>query len=398
MKQQSGHRMCSAGTRGRWIKTALGFALLSLLTTGGIAQAQSLDLQLSGYAKNLGIRSTTFVSDEAYFFDVSRLRVKGLVDAGNWLQAEVWLDNEFWAGNFLKTLDFQIAEQVERPTFVDLDWTVASTQDSRLRQSMFRAFATFYLNETEITAGRQRIAWGTGFAWNPTDLLNPFNPAAIELGEKSGVDAVHVSQPLGSLSKIEAAFAPGRGDLKSSLALRFGTNVGEYDLSMMVGDFQNSKVVGGDFAGYLGDAGLRGEWAYTWPDGAGSYLRAVLNADYNLPGDIYTFIEFYFNGQGTSDKKEYPNRLADLLSGQVFNLARHYLAASANKSLSPLLVASVYSLINLDDGSSLIGPTLSYSLLTNLEITASAYLTRGARDTEYGLQNSIYFASAQFFF
>lgn len=385
---------------GRW--TGAGIIRRSLLsfvflvTFSLQSSAQNSSVQTRGYAKNLAIRSKSILSNETYFLDISRLRLKGLVDVSNKVHSEVWLDTELLAGSFLKTPEFRFSEILARPTFADLSWTVEQGSEAQLRQSLFRAFATLYLGRTELTVGRQRIAWGTGFAWNPTDLLNPFNPAAIELAEKEGVDAIHLAIPFGTLSRVEAAFAPGKDELRSSASLRMSTNWGNYDLAIMGGDFRDDKVLGGDFAGYLGSAGFRGEFAYTWKHQDDNYLRAVLNADYNFRGDIYAFIEFYYNGQGSSDKNNY--KLGDLLAGQTFNLAKHYLAISANKSLTPLLVLNVYSLVNLNDGSSLVGPSIVYSISTNLEAAASAYWTRGPERSEYGTLKSSFFGYLQFYF
>lgn len=359
-------------------------------------QAQPPAVHVSGYLKDLFIRSKSFFNQESYSFNIGRLRLKGSADVTGFLHSEVWLDNEVLVGNFLKTLDFRLSRQFERPTFVDLKKTVASRADYRIETSLFRAFATLYVRDTELTVGRQRIAWGTGFVWNPTDLLNPFNPAAIELEEKQGVDAVYWVAPLGALSRLEATFAPGRKRLKSSGALRLTSNWRNYDFALMAGDFQHDKVLGGDFAGYIGGAGFRGEFAYTWKDEGGNFFRAVLNADYNFPGDIYAFAELYYNGQGARKKQNYD--LSALLSGTTFNLARNYAAFSLNKAITPLLGASVYSIFNLNDASSLLGPSLTYSLATNLELAISAYLTTGADDSEYGRLASSFFTYLQFFF
>ena len=125
-------------------------------------------------------------------------------------------------------------------------------------------------------------------------------------------------------------------------------------------------------------------------------LRAVLNADYNFAGGYYVLVEVYFNGQGTRDREAYD--LGALLSGETFNLAKEYLAASVAKSITPLLNMALYSLVNLDDQSSLVGPALVYSLGDNLELSASTYLFLGARDTEFGAQKHVVFASLQYFF
>jgi hypothetical protein len=360
------------------------------------AFGQNVPIQFSGYAKNLAIRTESFFTKETIFLDISRFRTKGLLDIGPYVHSEVWLDTELLAGNFLSTQDFEISKSLRRPTFVDLDWTISEGDQYNLRQLLFRAFATVYTEKIQITLGRQRIAWGTGFAWNPTDLLNPFNPAAIELEEKAGVDAVHVTVPLGPLSRFEAVYAPGKGRLRSSTAFRVSSNLLGYDFSVMGGDFQNDKVLGGDFAGYFGGAGFRGEFAYTWKQRDENYLRAILNADYNFANNIYAFIEFYFNGQGSTNKNNYD--LRDLFTGQTFNLARHYLAAAVSKNITPLLSLAFYGIFNLNDKSRLIGPSLTYSLATNLEITVSAYFFVGENDSEFGAQASSYFGFLQYYF
>ncbi len=367
-----------------------------LLSFAGALPGQDLSGGFNGYAKNLVIVSKSLFTGDAYLLNISRLRTSGSLSAGNFLHGELWLDHELLAGNFLKTTEFRLSPALARPSFADLDWTVSENDDHQLRQRLFRAFATVYLKQTSLTVGRQRIAWGTGFVWNPTDLFNPFNPAAIELDEKAGVDAAYLSLPLGSLSRFESAYAPGRGRLNASAAVRLSGHAGEYDFALMAGDFQNDKVVGGEFAGYLGGAGLRGELAYTRRDGDDDFLRAVLNADYNFPNDLYMFVEFHFNGQGSWQKENYD--FEDLLAGRAFNLAQLYLAASLNKRLSPLLSTSLYAIANLNDRSALVGPAVTYSLATNLELALSAYLFPGAADSEYGRLSTTYFAFLQFYY
>jgi len=369
--------------------------LLCVALTAGAAMAQTT-FEFRGYAKNLGLRSSSILTNEAYVLDVSRLRTRGLLTVGERLHAEAWLDTELLLGSFLKTPEFVLDQSLARSTFLDLDWTIADGSEYVLRQHLFRVFATLYVGQAQVTVGRQRIAWGTGFAWNPTDLLNPFNPGAIELNEKSGVDAVYLRIPLGTFSSVEAVVAPGRQQRTGSAALRAGTNWREYDVSVMGGLFREDWVLGGDFAGYVGNAGLRGEAAYTWRKEGRNYLRAVLNADYNIAGGYYVLVEAYFNGQGTRAKEEYD--LEALLSGETFNLAREYLAASVSKSITPLFNAALYSLVNLDDRSSLVGPSLFYSLGENLELSAGTYVFVGASDTEFGAQKHIVFASLQYYF
>ncbi|MFB3131322.1 MAG: hypothetical protein ACE10K_02240, partial [Rhodothermales bacterium] len=68
------------------------------------------------------------------------------------------------------------------------------------------------------------------------------------------------------------------------------------------------------------------------------------------------------------------------------------------KSITPLLGGALYSLVNLDDQSALVGPSFSYSLAENLDLAASTYFFVGASDTEFGAQEHVVFASLQFYF
>lgn len=70
--------------------------------------------------------------------------------------------------------------------------------------------------------------------------------------------------------------------------------------------------------------------------------------------------EVYYNERGTSRKQAY--RFADLLRGDTFNLVQLYVAQSVVGTLTPLVGAGLYQLINLNDGSLLIGPSVTYSI------------------------------------
>ena len=299
---------------------------------------------------------------------------------------EAWLDTEFWAGSLLRTDEYKLARDSAETRPLNLDWTLARNESVELRQRLFRAFVTLGWSRARVTLGRQRMAWGTGYAWNPTDLLNPFNPGAIELGERAGVDALHGTLSLGPTSQVEVVIAAPERFGDPSYAARAGTNVREYDVSLMAGHFGDRYAIGGDFAGYLGGGGLRGETALVHPSNDEPYVRAILNADYTFARGIYSLVEVYFNGKG------------GLAAGEAFGSERWYAAGSLASPLSPLVAVSVYGLINLSDGSALCGPAVTTSLTQGLELTANVYFFAGRSDTEFGIQRHAVFASLQWYY
>ena len=355
-----------------------------------------VETSFNGYVKNLGIRSSSFLTTSPYYLNISRARAIGRLDINTILHSEIWLDTELITGSFLRTADFQLSGAVERPTLLDLGWTLSSNSGHQLRQSLFRAHVSLYLDHLQITAGRQRIAWGTGFIWNPTDILNPVNPTTIERDEEGGVDALYVVVPLGPLSQIEGVWAAGRSAGLSSYAARASFNTGDYDIAFMGGFFRESWVFGGDIAGYLGDAGLRSEWAIRAPEAGSAQLRATLNVDYNFASGFYTVVELHYNSPGSRSPDEYD--LNDLLDGTIFNLAELYSALIVSKSLTPLIGTNLYTLFNLNDGSGLAGPAISWAVLQNVEISLSTYLFFGSSGSEFGAFKNAYFGSIQLYF
>jgi hypothetical protein len=376
----------------------IAFVCISGLAGPRCAPAQPVRFSVSGYAKDLALVGRSFFSDTGYLLNLGRLRTQGALDVGGHLRTELWLDTEVLFGSFLRTPDYAFSRAVERSTLLDLAWEVGGNDHHLVRQQFFRASVTADAGTARFTVGRQRIGWGTGFVWTPTDLLNPVNPAAVERDEKGGVDALYAEVPLGLLTRVEAVYAPGPRFAwsRSSTALRFSTNTHEYDIAVLGGVFRDDPVLGGDFAGYVGNAGLRGEAAYTWRKDRPGYLRLTLNADYTFAGGYYVFVELHHNGTGSRDRDDYDTR--DLLDGTIFNLAREYAAVAVARSLTPLFGANVYTLFNLNDGSGLAGPALTWSLSQNLELTASAYVFYGTSGSEFGMLRNVYFGALQYFF
>ncbi len=371
--------------------------LMALAPVGSVCAGQDRpSLELFGYGKALTIRVSSPRTGQAYLLSVSRLRSQVLLTIGQRLQFEVWLDTELLAGSYLQSDDYVLAQMVDSQRPWGLDWTLAEGPAYEARQRLFRASWQLHAKGVTVTAGRQRIAWGSGFAWNPTDVLNPFNPGAIELSERAGVDAAHFSIPQGALSRLELVVAQPAVGERLSVAARAGTNYRSYDVRLMAAHHRRGWVMGGDFAGYLKSAGLRGEAAYTTGGAQGSYLRAVLNADYTLEKGVYALAELYYNGRGATQEDRY--NFEDLLAGDTYNLAQWYVAVSLGASLTPLVSAGLYQLANLNDGSLLIGPSATVSVLENLEAAAAAYFFAGPSDSEYGAQRHTYFATLQWYF
>ena len=365
----------------------LSFAVvlcLGAVTPGSAQQA----LTIEGYAKNIVLQSISSLSGKPFFLNVGRHRAILRAQKGARITAESWFDTEVLYGSFLHTQEYALTRNQPNMEWLQLNWRVASGRSVEVRQQLFRAFVTVYAGQSSFAIGRQRIAWGTGLAWNPTDVINPSNPGAIELSEKAGIDAAYMSMHTGSSGRVELVVA--RAD-KTIIGARSSTNYRHYDLSGMAAIIGRDWILGGDFAGYLGGAGLRGEAAYRSGTNA---VRLVLNSDYSFSPRLYGLVEYYYNGEGVAHKSAY----GDVDPSRTFSLARHYAVFSISTPISLLMNSSFYAITNMNDGGMLVGPAMHVSLARNAELSVSTYFFLGPNDTEFGSRHHVYFASLQWYY
>lgn len=341
-------------------------ASLLLLFLSGVSFGAD-ESGLSGGLKNMGL----YYGD--YFSDLTRFTLRAVYDDNSAFHAETEASAEFLAGGLEGLGRYDSGRY-----YLDLDYEWAEGGNHIGMAGIDRAFVSYAQGPVRATAGRQRIAWGTGFVWNPTDLFNPTDPLSIEQSRKNGIDAVHASFALGTLSRAEAAFAPGRGELGQRAGGRVRGNIGAYDISAMGGEFEGDSVIGGDFAGYLGGAGFRGEFSRTRTKFGDDFIRAAVNLDYIFSSGYYAMAEFYFNGRGEDEKEDYDPAI---LSGGG-QAARHYSAVRVSKEITPLLSFGLYGLGNLDDASGLISPSITYSIAPDLDLALGAYVFGGKSDTD----------------
>src|SRR5262249_1584456 len=149
-------------------------------------------------------------------------------------QLEVHVEDDLEArlGNYLRTAQAQAEAQAPQRGYWDLRATLADNAHRRVTNDFFRAFAKLSAGATDVTAGRQRIALGTGRLWSTLDLLNPLNPLQIERDEYVGVDAVLVEHKLASLSKWSAIYAPQPGGGAPRWVGSYRSHVGESDVAL----------------------------------------------------------------------------------------------------------------------------------------------------------------------
>ena len=242
-------------------------------------------------------------------------------------------------------------------------------------------------------------------AWNPNGWLSTFAPTEIDRDYKGGVDALRVSVALGRSAGAEIVYAYGEdGEWNDSALIgRAFTNWRGWDLEVLGGSVLVDGRLGFGFSGDAGGAGVRGEVAWHHPrepypgddhpgETESDFLRATGEVDHRWPSSLQLFTELHFNGFGSDDPADYANlfRSPRIATGQIQNVGRAYAGSQLSYELTPLLTAAAANLVNLDDASGLLNPTVTYSLSDESDLVAGAIVPWGQKPagdvlrSEYG--------------
>ncbi|MBI5884297.1 MAG: hypothetical protein HZB91_14470 [Elusimicrobia bacterium] len=368
----------------------------------------------SGYLKNLWQYSASSIDRRPFFLNVARERLS-LDAAWSALKAHAEYDHEQIAGSYLRTREYRLFGLAEPPRFLDTDLAISTADTVVWRQRLHRWWAAVETEDTLVRLGRQRVTWGTGKFFSPTDILNPHSPFSAEKDERPGTDALYLRRSLGDLSQAELAWAPEDRWTGHSLLGRVRTNLRSFDLALMGGKTASrppaspapspgSWILGGDAAGSLWDGTVRGEWAYSDPGMGRPYWKLCVGWDYSFgsdarfPGlkDLSLMLEYFHDGSGTVHSTRYDT--LRVLSGRGLTLAKDYASLGFTKDLHPLVKLDMTLIVNLDDASSHAATSLTWDAGRNLFLTAGIQRLSGTRHTEFGRRANLGYLQTQWYF
>jgi hypothetical protein len=360
--------------------------------------AAQVDLRFSGYVIDLPMYQR-LPAAPAVLMDVDRdmaanlTRLRLRPELRLWEGASLRLEHEVDMLFTTQSMLFAPSGTMSNRQVMDLGWQLIEGEHVSLKHHVDRLSIRQNFSRGSIVVGRQRIQWGSGRIWNPTDLFNPINPASFDKIEKDGADAVSAKLYLGTFTDVQAVvnFRRARGQRagvgapdSTNVGFRFRSNYAEFDIAVMGGYFDRRLILGGDLAGNLFDAGVRAEAVYVG-DGEhrvnSSYLRIIVGADYQFTPALYGLIEYLYNGEGHSETENY--ELLRLFQGEILNVGTKYLYLGGNYMLHPLVVANFGLMGNLVDGSGFVSLVTGWSTSDNSTISAGMLLPFGSEPGEF---------------
>lgn len=373
-------------------------ALLLLAAAGaGWAQqpASNWQHQFGGYYKALLATSKTIINENSYGDLLNRVRLGYDARYKEWFQVHVDYDNEFHFGNLIPEPEFGLTRRRQEPAWWDLHHVILDRDHAYWDTSLYRAYASFRSSTTTLTVGRQRIGWGTARFWSPADVFNPLNPLQIEAQERQGVDGAYFEWDVASNLTWSTAVLPQNRWAEGTVATRASTHVSGFDLAGFVGQFEEDWSAGGEIAGQVGGAGVRGEVTYRWRDESrpeDDALRFTVGADYAFPNTFYLVGEYFYNQGQPGVGPEFDPTALLIFSSEIFTLNRHFLSAGIGYDVTPLFHIDTYAVWDVAGGSLFLMPQARYNLTSNTDLTVGGQFFTGGDGSEFGMLHHTFFA------
>lgn len=387
-------------------------AQFTLFQTGGKA------LELGGYLQSLtGIHDAGYEvpgSEEVSGFNAEVLRLKwmlrlgdnALVEVHDRIQTQVSSSPSAYGGS---VAGFGVSVVPGRS--LDLSSDIVREDRVRAWHDVDRLSLTLYTGMGDVTVGRQGISWGISNLFPVADLWAQYSPFELDTEEKPGVDALRIlSYPTSGLELDMVVADKGSADHLSA-GIRASLDLSWADLHLAGGKFWNEFLGMAGISAPIGVWKLRAEGVlpYDLDEDDAKLPRVTLGVDL-LGGETMLSGEYHFNGIGVDDSDRYGEALEDrrMARGESYYLGRHYLGVvgswtPGNDRLS--LTAS--GMVNLQDGSNILTPILTYDFGQETRVSVGGLLSSGkvpvfgdvpVIESEYGMYGDMLFTRVAIYF
>jgi hypothetical protein len=258
-------------------------------------------------------------------------------------------------------------------------YSLSYEDNNRLDNAYLRMYASIFT----ITVGRQQISIGSGYAWNPTDLFNT-KEMLDPTYEQPGINGLRLDVGISTDYTFMLFYSPEDSWEQSAKLLRFTGRVSHFDYALSAGEItqthtdylnmqsndEKRNMFGFDFNGELFGFGCWSENAYNKIKSSPAYWENVFGVDYTFSSGWYMMAEYFHSeiGEIKSDLYDFNDWLR-YLSAEIKSLSRHQVYGYTLYPLTDLLNVGGSIIYGISDRSSLIIPTIEYSIDDNIMLT-----------------------------
>ena len=331
-------------------------------------------LRFNGYLSGLYVPMYTFDNNFQHIGWLhNRLNLKWM-PASNWdISAELRTRAMFQ--DFRGYTPEQFKALTQDQGWLNLGWNIATSNYMILTTSVERLYAAYQTEKWGIKIGRQRINWSQALTFNPNDIFNGYSFFDFDYPERQGSDAIRLSSYPTGTSVVELA-AKLNYYGKLTVAGLYCFNVKGWDMQLLGGLVNSSDLtIGTGFSGDIKGINLRGEFSYyysilTNPELKNTYL-ASLGVDYLFKNSLLLSVSGMYNRL----PKGYASNLSTLLtvpmSPKYLSITEWTVCAQVSYPFTPILNGSFMAMSFIDLPVFYLGPSIDYSALKNLTLSAT---------------------------
>lgn len=253
---------------------------------------------------------------------------------------------------------------------LDLQKAWINNKSLVLHTNTERLYVDYQVNEMNVRIGRQRINWGVTTTWNPNDIFNTYNFLDFDYEERPGIDGGKLKYIFSNTFNTELAYAnTGKRD-GDVAALKYTLYKWNYDMQLITGWYKAHPTVGAGWAGYIKDAGFKGEIQYFFAkkDSAG-HLNISLEGDYMYKKGWYVNLGLLFNKNGMYKPPDFGNSLNLKLSPESPMPTKWNIILTTAKEFTPLLSATMSVIYAPGTNLLIVFPKLQYNMAANLDVS-----------------------------
>lgn len=363
------------------LKRCIPIVILVFLFAGNsFSQTEKIkSCELKGYIKDLQTVSFIDNADSLITSNLIHNRINFKWNFSKHLFTRVEMRNQVFYGEQVKMIPgFGKYVSVDYGYF-DLTKLWVDKKSLVAVSTFDRALLNYSSEVISVTAGRQRINWGINTVWNPNDLFNAYNFLDFDYEERPGSDAIRVQYFPSSFSSGELTYKPSKEKDRSVAAALFKFNKWKYDFQLLGGVYYNDIAIGTGWAGNINEAGFKGELTYFRNKdnikAGNDDFTASITFDYSLKNN------WYVSASALYVQNPFPvlfwkiSTTSENLSAKSLMPYRWSFYTGVMKSFTPLFTGNLTVIYSPEDNSTILYPTLTYSIAENfdLDVTAQSF-------------------------
>jgi len=252
---------------------------------------------------------------------------------------------------------------------IDMQKTWIRNKSLVLHSNTERLYVDYRRKAWNLRVGRQRINWGITATWNPNDIFNTYNFLDFDYEERPGADGAKFQYNFGNIFNAELAYVNTGKKNGNIAALKYSLNKWNYDLQFITGWYNNHPTWGAGWAGYVKDAGFKGEFQY-FVGGKDSvdHFNISLESDYMFKGGWYLDVGFLFNKSGLHKSVQDWNNINLNFSPENLMPTKWNFMLGFAKEITPLLSVNLNLLYAPGTNFVILLPSFQYNIATNLDM------------------------------